>query len=219
MLGFAKSYFFGLTFSGKSLTALVHVHAALMVLWLLMLVAQAWFIRTKRLRLHRWVGRSSYVIAPLIIVSVLVAQHELLNRAPAGISAEGARIEVFGIPQILAFAVTWGLAILYRKKTPLHVRFMVSTAFAIGTVISFRIILNWFSWVPGLDSLDGVAAANWAALTLPLLALIAVDWRMGAKRSPFWVVTVLIGVMHLGYWTFGTTGSWFAFVQWYAGLP
>jgi hypothetical protein len=84
LLGFAKSYFAGVTFSGKSVTALVHVRTALMVLWLPMLVAQAWFIRTKRFQLHRWVGRSSYVIAPVIIVMTLVAAQENLNRAPAG---------------------------------------------------------------------------------------------------------------------------------------
>ena len=72
VLAFAKSYFAGVTFSGKSVSVVIHIHTALMVLWLLMLIAQAWFIRTKRFQLHRWLGRSSYVIAPLIILAALV---------------------------------------------------------------------------------------------------------------------------------------------------
>lgn len=218
LLGFAKTFLAGVSFSGKPLTVILNIHAALMVLWLLLLIAQALFIRTKRMRLHRWVGRTSYVIAPVIIVSVLVAEHELLNRIPEGISAEDARLEVFGIPQILTFAITWGLAILYRKRTPLHVRFMISTAFAIGTATVFRIILNWFDWVPGMDTLAGVAAASWTVLTLLLLALIVMDWRRGMKRSPFWVVTILIGIMYLGYWTYGKTEAWLAFIQWFSDL-
>jgi hypothetical protein len=101
LLAFAKSYFGGVTLSGKAVTVLLHVHTALMVLWLLMLIAQAWFIRTKRFQLHRWVGRSSYAIAPIIIMATLIADHELLNRSPEGITVEGARNEVFAWGQLL----------------------------------------------------------------------------------------------------------------------
>jgi len=199
------------------LTVILNVHAALMVLWLLMLIAQAWFIRTKRFQLHRWVGRASFVIAPLVIVSALATFHEGLNRAVGGITIEAVRIDTFSLGQVLAFAVTWGLAILYRKRAPLHVRFMISTAFAVSTAILFRIL---FAWVFNLniEALDTAAALNWILLTLPLLALIAMDWRAGIKRSPFWVVTILISVMHLGYWTFAKTDGWLEFCQWYEDL-
>lgn len=40
LLAFAKSYFGGVTVSGKSVTALIQVHTGLMVLWLLMLIAE-----------------------------------------------------------------------------------------------------------------------------------------------------------------------------------
>ena len=220
-LGFGPFVLDGVTLSGRPLTPIVFVHAAVMTLWVLMLTAQAWFIRTYRFRIHQWVGRSSYVFAPLIILSVLVTGHESFNQAPEGIDAEFARQYVFDTGQNLAFAVTWGLAILYRRRTPLHVRYMISTAFAISTAILFRIIFNWFTWLPGLtkDPFDGILAVTWAVLTLPLLALIAMDWRMGIRRSPFWVVTVLIGAMNLGYWTYGKTDAWLAFCRWFAALP
>ena len=214
LLAFAKYYFAGVTFSGKPLTVLVHVHAALMTLWLSMLVAQAWFIRTRRFRQHRWVGRSSYVIAPVIIVATLLAVLGERN-----INAVDARTKIFGLGMTMEFAVTWGLAILYRRRTSVHVRFIISTTFAMGSAVVFRILRNWFGWVPGLESLEGLAVANVMILVLPLLALIASDWRAGLRLSPFWVVTILIGVMHLGYFTFAKTDGWFAFVQWLAALP
>jgi hypothetical protein len=223
-LGFAPFLLRGVTLSGRPLTALVLVHTALMTLWVLMLIAQAWFIRTNRFQFHRWVGWSSYIVAPVIIASVLAAEHENLNHVlKHGVEdafAEQARLEVFGIPQILAFAVAWGLAILYRKRTALHVRFIVSTAFAISTAIVFRVIFNWFTWLPGLDPdpPDGILAATWTVQTLLLFVLITMDWRMGLKRSPFWVVTALIGVMHIGYWSYGRTEEWLAFCKWFADL-
>ena len=154
------------------------------------------------------------MIAPPIIVLGLATLHENFNR-PEGLDLVNVRVNVFGFGQILAFAVTWGLAILYRRRTLLHVRFMISTAFAVSTAIVFRIL---FSWVTVLGTLDRLAAANWALLTLLLLALIAMDWRKGIKRSPFWVVTILIGIMHIGYWTFAKTDGWLAFCQWFTDL-
>ena len=51
-------------------------------------------------------------------------------------------------------------------------RFMVSTVFAMGNAIVFRIMLSWFSWVPGLgaENIENVAAANGAVLLLMLAA-------------------------------------------------
>jgi len=219
VLAFAKTFFAGVTISGKPLTDLLRIHTALMVLWLLMLIAQAWFIRTKRFRLHRWVGRSSYMIAPLIVLLGLATLHEVLNRTPGGVPSEGpegARLGVFGFGQMLAFGIAWGLAIVNRKDTPRHVRFIVSTTFAIAPAIVLRILP---SWVPGFDTENAAVAGNCFVLTFLLLVLIAADWRMGVKRSPFWVVTILISVMHLGYWTFAKTDGWLVFCQWFADLP
>ena len=82
--------------------------------------------------------------------------------------------------------------------------------------IVFRI---FFLWVPGTGTFDAAIAANGCAIILPLLVLIALDWRRGMKRSPFCVVTLIIGVMHFGYWTFANTDGWLAFCRWYADLP
>jgi hypothetical protein len=216
VFGFWKTYFLMLGNLPDTLTPLVHFHAALMILWLLMLVGQAWFIRTRRFGAHRWVGRSSYMIAPLIIWTGLAAIH--FDRDPDGLSLppELARLNVLAFGMVFAYAVTWGLAIVYRRNTPLHVRFMISTAFAIGTAIVWRI---FFNWVPGCGTYGAASAGNGGVLSLLLLILIAADWRRGVRRSPFWVVTILIGLMHVAYWTFTKTEAWLAFYQWFADLP
>lgn len=225
LLGFAKSYFKGLTFSGLSVTPIIHVHAALMVLWILMLIGQAWFIRTRRYRVHRWVGRSSFVIAPLIIIMSAVATHETLNRKMPGITTLDARFEIYDLLQVLGFGLSWALALIYRKRIPLHVRYMVSTVFAFGNAIVFRIILNWFQWAPGMNVVDNlanignVAAANGTMLVLMLLGLIAMDWRHGIRRSPFWLVTGTTVTIHVGFFTFTRADWWMALVQWFAALP
>lgn len=74
-----------------------------MCVWLLILVGQASLIRTRRLRLHRLVGRSSFIIAPLIIATALLAAHEKLNRDPAGITVDVAALNMFAWGQVIGF--------------------------------------------------------------------------------------------------------------------
>ena len=219
ILGFWETFLSILDNLPDKITPLIHVHALLMTLWLLMLIAQAWFVRTKRFRPHQWVGRSSYVIAPLIIFLGLATLHEALNRTPGGVPVEGpvgSRLGVFGFGQMLAFGITWGLAIVYRKQPPQHVRFIISTSFAIAPAVVIRVFV---SWVPGVETEGAAVAGNCFVLSLLLLVLIAADWQLGVKRSVFWVATLVLSVMHLGYWTFAKTDGWLAFCQWYADLP
>ena len=96
--------------------------------------------------------------------------------------------------------------------------FSFSTIFAAGSAFILRIISNWFDWVPGMDTTEGAVAANGTILTLSLLALIVVDWRKGLKLSPYWVVTVVTVIMHVGYFTFTKTEGWIEFIRWFKSL-
>src|SRR5262245_18299782 len=194
LLAFAPTYFNGVTVSRRSATALVHLHTALMVLWVLLLISQAWLIRAKQYRIHRWIGRSSLIIVPLIVLVTLMLSSEGFNGRP--IPMEVARGDIFTWGQVVPFVLAWALALMYRRRTPIHVRYMVSTIFAAGLAIMARIIANWFAWLPGMnlaenpENLDNVFAATGVVLVLTLLGFIAVDWRLGIRRSPFWLVTI-----------------------------
>ena len=219
ILGFWTTFFSILDNLPDKVTPLIHVHALLMMLWLVMLIVQALFVRTKRFRPHRWVGRSSYVTAPVIIFLGLATLHEALNRTPGVVPIEGpvgSRLSVLGFGQMLAFGITWGLAIVYRKQTPQHVRFIISTTFAIAPAVVFRIFIFR---VPSFGTFDAAVAGSCGVLSLLLLVLITADWRRGVKWSAFWIVTIVLSVMHIGYWTFAKTDGWLAFCQWYADLP
>lgn len=218
LLGFGKSYANGLTFSGQPMTALIHFHSALMFLWILMLIVQAWLIRTKRFVIHRWIGRSSFVVAPLILLTSVWVVHRTLSLKAPNINTLDARFEIYDLMQISSFGLCWGLALLYRQRIPLHVRFMVSTVFA------FASVLNWFYWLPGMNfaadaaNIDNIAALNGALIVLTLLGLIAMDWRLGIRWSPFWLVTASTLIIHVGFFTFTKTDWWMDTVLWFTNL-
>ncbi len=68
LLGFFPSYFSRFpAFAGYDWA--FHVHATIGLVWIGMLIAQAFLIRAKRFRTHRAVGKASYVVMPLLLVS------------------------------------------------------------------------------------------------------------------------------------------------------
>lgn len=211
--GFGPSYRNAVTFSGKTFTSLVHAHAFLMAIWLGMLVVQPWLIRARRTRTHRRVGRGSFVVAPLVIASSLAVAHEQLGRVSV-ITTDNARIAVFNWGMLIAFGGAWSLALIYRRDVGRHMRFMISTAFAIATAPVARVFINW---IPGFSSTDAALAATAAMLLIPLAALIVSDWRAGVRHSPYWFVTTTIALMYLGYWTWGASEIWLSFVRAFAG--
>jgi hypothetical protein len=222
LLAFAPTYFKGLTVS-RPVTALVHLHTALMVLWVLLLISQAWLIRAKQHRIHRWSGRASFIIVPLVVLVTLMLSRETLNHQP--ITMPAARAQIFTWGQVVPFVLAWALALMYRRRTPIHVRYMVSTIIAAGSAILFRIIANWFAWLPGMnlaenpENFNNLVAATGAVLVLMLLGLIAVDWRLGIRRSPFWLVTITTLITYIGFFTFAKSDWWMSFVLWSAPPP
>src|SRR5215831_4751564 len=51
------------------------IHGVLMSSWLLMLLSQAYLIRTNRRAVHRRVGKASYVLAPVIVIVFVLMIH------------------------------------------------------------------------------------------------------------------------------------------------
>ena len=216
ILAFWKSYFGIFNTLPETATFRIHAHASIMLLWLLMLLIQALLIRIKQYKIHKFIGRISFVIVPLLIWTGLVLIHEVFNRNPNNVPTEVARLNVYSFGQLVAFLITWCLGILYRKRTEIHMRFMISTAFAAGTAIMFRV---FFFWIPRFNTIESALIGSWISITLLLLILIISDWKKGIKKSVYWVVTILIALMNISFWRFTNNQFYLSFCEWYRKLP
>ena len=94
-----------------------HFHGFMMLLWLVLLIVQPLLIARRKHHLHRLVGSASYVIAPLIMLSIflvadMVFGKNMATRSPADAYAEIA----LSIPSIVFFGIFYGLAISNRRR-------------------------------------------------------------------------------------------------------
>lgn len=121
VLGFYRSYFARLL----STDAVHHLHGLAATAWLVMLCAQAWLYRTRRLALHRQLGRWSLLLVPLFLVSGVLVLRRMLASQDGFSQAYGLRLSFVDASSVAYFAVAFGLALHFRRRLQLHARFMV----------------------------------------------------------------------------------------------
>ncbi len=129
LLGFFPSYFSHFpAFDG--FTWPFHFHALIALVWICMLIAQAFLIRAKNYEIHRKVGKASYVVMPLLLFSFLLmarAQYQkniLVNHLSETDAL--AALSRNGIPECVFISILYSLGIIYKKRPAWHLRFFTS---------------------------------------------------------------------------------------------
>ncbi|NIJ55662.1 hypothetical protein [Dyadobacter arcticus] len=122
-VGFHKTYFSKIP-DFQDITSVMHLHAFTVLLWFAILIAQPLLIRTKRTDLHRLVGKISYVVVPMVILSIFLLMRIAFIRNSPVLPGQP-DIRLIGIADITFFALTYLLAIYYRRNVKYHARYMV----------------------------------------------------------------------------------------------
>ena len=195
-----------------------HLHASLAVLWILMLAAQPTLIRMRRLALHRLLGALSYVLAPLIVVSIVLLGHSRIK----GLTGEAYAVQTYilylQVSLTVLFGLSYALAVYTRHTVALHARFMVCTAFTLIDPVVIRLMF----WLGSRTPTWNYQWVTFGLTDLVILALIVLERRRGARagRRVFpaaLAVFVLAQIPALFGLTF--TAPWQAFARWFAALP
>lgn len=211
LLGFYPTYF---TYFPKfeSFSWAYHFHAFFATLWIVMLITQAFLIRRKKYRLHRTIGKISYIVIPFLLFSFfLMAKATYFNNISIKHLSETealAYLSRSGLRDILYMVILYGLAILYKKRTSWHLRFFTcSGLMVLGPGLGRFAFANFRPEFAG-------ATMGIFLLLIPIIWLI-VD--IIKKKSPiplliFIAITVsaiyLDGCGHSAWWQ--TFAKWFA---------
>lgn len=151
--GFYPTYFGKL---GGSIPPIYHIHSGMMLLWLSMSVAQPFLIKFNKIRYHKTIGKASYVLMPLIIVSgyfiLRFSYHRALSGeavGPEGYYAEDLPLHIKAAEFVVIGSVYWvwlmvyySLGIFFRKKLVAHATFMLAAALTILGPAGDRLIGN-----------------------------------------------------------------------------
>lgn len=169
-----------------------HVHAALMTVWLVLLSVQPWLVSRDRRALHRTLGRLSYALVPVIVLSGLVLWHVRLMRIPDADLATAAASQYLGVGAMLNFAVFWGLGIRHRRVSAVHGRYLLATLLPMADPVTAR-LMGYYG--PPLPTDWMYAVPAWIAVTAVIGPLAWRDARSGGPAR--WTFTRTLGIYAL----------------------
>ena len=152
-----------------------YVHGAIFSAWILLLVAQAWLIRMRKLSVHKSMGIAGLILAVVIVIVGVYAALLAANR-PGGFIGVPMTPDAFLIVPLLDmlfFALFVGLAVYWRQRPQAHKRLMLFATLSICQAAFVRI------WPPFLGEFAGPIMQM--LLTFVFVTAVAA-WDMRTSR-------------------------------------
>lgn len=199
----------------------MHLHGAVLILWCLMLIIQPYLIKAKKVKVHKMVGKVSYILVPLILITTIDLFKYRLSSKTVLTDTDNLFVALI-LNGLFTFLILYGLAIYNRKKGSIHARFMLSTAFPFFTPITDRIIGIFFpsllQWLPMVDGIPVEPIYGFAMADLLLIGLSVWDWKSHQRMNIFpWILLLLIGY-HISVLYFYKFSFWVEFCRWFLAL-
>ena len=194
-------------------TNIIHIHGALWMSWLVLLVVQPFLINTGKIQLHRTIGIVSYVLGPLIILFLFLVGKESYWRTIENFTEhESLVFLVLDSRGLISFTIFWGLAMLYQKESASHMRYMIATGIlAIGPGVG-RGLINSFDLDFGTTFII-VDLINLAIVGF----LLGYDIYNKKNYKPFLVVFIIL-LIGAFLWTIRDSDAWQSLARTYATL-
>lgn len=192
---------------------MIHIHGVFMMAWLVMLVVQPLLISTGRNELHRAIGKLSYVLGPLVIITLFMIGkegywHGVRLNAP---EKESLATMVLDVRGFICFALFWALAMINRKDSNAHMRYMIATGIlAIGPGVGRGLM------AAGVDFHTALTITDVIELAIPAICLASDVYRKKDVRP--WLTIFVVMLISAILWQVKYSDGWQAFAAKYAAL-
>ncbi len=152
---------------------MTHVHGVIAAIWVLMLIVQPFLVYNKKLPLHRKIGKLSYIVFPLLILSFIPQIIKIIR-------TEDIRNLFFPLGDGALLITFYQLAIYNKKKSGKHMRYMIASALVLLGPTVGRMGPTLFGW-------SGLFTQNfqYALIYAILIALIFYDRKNHRKYQPY----------------------------------
>ncbi len=203
-IGFASSYYLAGMTNAPLPDKIIHIHAVVYTIWMLLFVAQVSLIFINKVNLHRRLGIISFVFTFAMIVTGLMASVDTLKRTIAPGVDE--LLFMINITMLLGFASFIAAAYRMRNTPDAHKRLILMANIA----LVFAGLIRW-----PVDLLFHNIPFAARASYLFLLPLMLYDlWSLRKiHRVTLWSGILLILVFELRF-VVANTMAWLDFVEW-----
>ena len=204
-LGFSKTYYAAGMVRAHLPSPIVHIHAIIFSLWLVMLAVQTGLVSAKNVHLHRKLGLWGFGLAALMVVVGMMAGTEALRRgaSPPGSGLDPRVFYFVPVSSMLLFATFIGWAYTKRRRPAEHKRLII-----FATILLVDAAIGRF---PQTIAPMGPTTLNLISIGL-MVPILAYDLATLKNLNRFTIVSFLVIVI----WLFiriplGMTSPWLQF--------
>ncbi len=216
LLGFWSSYFSKFFNGIENYSFYFHFHATMMALWILVLIAQPILVRKKKLTVHKFIGRLTYILMPLMFISVILLTHYQIQNHVQIINGEKLYGPHLIVPfkDLLILGTAYIIAIVHRQDVNIHARAMVAT----GIVFIEPALIRFIKYALIKDG----SIAFFCTIGLVYSLLIGLMILERKQKRGRWVFLLILGLyifVHSLLIFHIRIGVWETFAKWFAALP
>lgn len=203
LFGFAKTYFLAGMVTAPLPNKLIHVHGAIMTLWMIILFVQTALISAHKVKWHMSLGLFGFSLAVLMVIIGPIAATDSLRRGAAPLGLDALTFYIIPLTSIFVFGVLAFFAYRLRRQPAAHKRLILIATIGIIDAAVGRWPIAFFEHYPKAQDLVPFAF---------LLAIMVYDLATQRKvlKSTLWASLFLI-VIHLIRVPIGFTPAWHAF--------
>jgi hypothetical protein len=216
LLGFWPTYFAKFASGTNKYPIYFHFHATMMSLWILALIVQPILIRKKKLRLHRVIGKLTYLIMLLLFLSVILLTHYRMEDNVQFVNNEKLYGPHLVVPfkDLLIIGIAYIIAVRYRHNVNIHARAMIATGIvfiepALVRFLGYAVFSNRpMALIPSIAFVYGI-----------LITLMIIERH---QKSGRWVFPLILGlyiIVHSIIIFQLHIPGWETFARWFAALP
>ncbi len=199
---FTRSYI-ALSPTFSNVSVVYHFHGVMMLSWMLLLIVQPFLIRYKIYKWHKFLGKVSYLLVPLIVVSIFLVSKEKYIRLSSSISKEeNIGMIALNIPGMVYFAFLYLLAMINRKNGASHMRYMIATALFVFGPAAGRALEFYAGF-----SFDNSVFYSVLLIEIFTVILLIYDWIKKVPFLPYLVTLLFLLAFHIT-WVFKSSQWW-----------
>jgi hypothetical protein len=203
--GFRK-YFY--SFFLNSRDVFIHFHAILMIVWCVILIAQPLLIRKNNFKTHRFIGKLSFVLVPLIILSMfLMIRLSYFNGLKYLTQKQNLENLLLPFSQLFIFTLYYTLAMINKNNTAIHVRFII-----ISSLTLFGPTIGRFDFTNFGLNIDMVNISLLAMETI-IFFLMIIDFYKIKKINIYPIAFLIFSFSHYAVFYLGNTTFWQSFAK------
>ena len=209
-LGFWPSYFSKFFDGTAEFNQYFHFHAGTALLWVAMLIIQPILIRSKKYELHKALGKFSYLLVPILFISVALLAN---NRIDPELEFVGPEVWI-PFKDLIIFSLGFGIAIKFKNAMPIHARGMIVAGMALIEPVMARVMFNVFD-IQGLTGYLIAISVDYIILVI-LIGLERNEkkgrWVFPLALATFFFIHI-IGIFKIN------PSFWESFSRWFVSLP